>query len=72
MSRLVIRKLRILGLAGRPPARPEIETTIRGALAGTPATVAQDPPRRLDGGRTLDDAARAIASTISGKKEPRT
>jgi hypothetical protein len=72
MSRLVIRKLRILGLAGRPPAQADVEATIRGALAGTPAAVAPDPPRRLNGGRTLGDAADAIASAIGGKKEPRT
>lgn len=71
MSRLVIRKLRILGLAGRTPARSEIETTIRGALAGAPAAVAQDPPRRLDGGRTLGDAAGALAAALGTRKGTR-
>ncbi len=68
MTRVVIRKLRILGLAGRPPTRLEIETTARRALAGPAASVANDAPLRIDGGRTLDDAAGALAAALGARK----
>lgn len=67
MRRIVIERLRIAGLTGRPPGRAEIEAALKRALAAK-TVVPEPPPRRVSGGHTLADAASALATALGGRK----
>lgn len=65
MTRLVIERLRILGLHGHAPTRTEVEVAVRRALTRTDPHQASSASRlRIEGGRTLADAAEALAAAV--------
>jgi hypothetical protein len=68
MRRIVIERLRIAGLTGRPPGRAEIEAALKRALAAQTVVPDTPPPRRVSGGHTLADAANALATALGGRK----
>ena len=70
MTRVVIDRLRILGLQGRAPTRAEVEAALRQALASRGATpVAQDRRVTQPAGTTLGGATEAaVAAAFGGGK----
>lgn len=67
MRRIVIERLRIAGLTGRPPGRVEIEAALKRALAAK-TVVPEPPPGHVSGGHTLADAANALATALGGRR----
>ncbi len=67
--RVMIERLRITGLAGRAPSKPEIEAALTRAFAAQPGTpsIAPRGPVTLSHGATLGDAAVAAARSVRGK-----
>mgnify|MGYP007011850216 FL=1 len=69
MTRVVIERLRILGLGGRAPTPTEIEAALRGALATVaPATARPARMASVSGGQTLEQAAAAVADAVAGRR----
>lgn len=64
MRRVAIERLRITGLAGRAPTRAEVEVALRSALAAADPAASADPPRRIEGGRTLAEAGAALGRAL--------
>jgi hypothetical protein len=72
MTRVVIERLRILGLGGRAPTRTEVEAALRNALATVaPATARPTRSARVGGGQTLEQAAAAVVEGVTGRKADR-
>jgi hypothetical protein len=72
MTRIVIERLRILGLGGRAPTRTEVEAALRSALATVaPATARPVRSASIGGGRTLERAAASVADAVAGRKADR-
>ncbi|WP_337875078.1 hypothetical protein [Elioraea sp.] len=71
MTGVRIERLRIVGLAGRAPARAEVEAALREALVRIAPSSSAEPPRRIAGGRTLAEAGAALARALGGKGEER-